>query len=239
MSSTYTGDASHITIGTPAAITQPADGDPASAASVNSPGPFEYITDFLAYLQTYAGLLNRAGTWTTKQTFNVGLDIHGPVNLLGTSGSDFLSVAGNAEIGGTLQVDSASLFQAAATFAAGIARGAAVVPTLNAGAFSSSGTQKLGYWIDVQGVMHVEGLVVSLAGTPTKVWAAGVMPAAYRPPTGNTRQSSVFATNASKVGIAEVYDDGSLNLINTDGSACGSAWVNFSLLPNSVVTYVP
>lgn len=50
MSSTYIGNPSNITPGTPLSITEPSDGDAATAASVNSPGPFQHTTDQTQYV---------------------------------------------------------------------------------------------------------------------------------------------------------------------------------------------
>jgi hypothetical protein len=49
MSSSYNGNAAHITPFATFTITEPADLDPATAASVNNPGPFQILADLAAY----------------------------------------------------------------------------------------------------------------------------------------------------------------------------------------------
>lgn len=50
MSSTYKGNSNNVIPGVPLSITVPSDGDVCSAASVNSPGPFEPSADFAQYV---------------------------------------------------------------------------------------------------------------------------------------------------------------------------------------------
>lgn len=64
MSSTYNGVASNFNPATPVQITVPSDGDPADAASVNSPGPFEPNADALEWFRQNAATVGAAAPST-------------------------------------------------------------------------------------------------------------------------------------------------------------------------------
>jgi hypothetical protein len=80
MSSAYTGNPAHITVPATVQITIPSDGDAGTAASVNSPGPFEYTADYLAYVYANFGRLAAANTWSALQTFS-SVAINGTLTL--------------------------------------------------------------------------------------------------------------------------------------------------------------
>ena len=77
MSSTYNGNAASITPHLAVAITEPADGDPAAAASVNV--GLSKLADYSEYLQEKAALLDQANTFTAEQTLTAAT-----VSLSGT-----------------------------------------------------------------------------------------------------------------------------------------------------------
>jgi hypothetical protein len=81
VSSPYTGNAGHIVTPSPVTITVPSDGDDATAASVNTPGPFEGVADYLAWFLANAAILGNANAFASSQS--------SPLISLANAGSGF------------------------------------------------------------------------------------------------------------------------------------------------------
>lgn len=198
MSSTYNGDPSHITIGSAVSITIPDDGDAASAASVNNPGPFDYTADFLEYMRQHAGRTNAANTWASAQTFSSGITVSSggatitgnsfitghlnltdfvssPVGFL-TTGTGTLDIAGDSELHGQLIVLGLLTFTQCALHTVG---GGGGDQAFESGYSNGpSGSQKLVYWKGADGSIHCQGTFTGPSGTSM---VPVILPSGFRP----------------------------------------------------------
>jgi hypothetical protein len=124
MPTTYVGDATGLDVDDDVEIDEPVDADPGNAATFAL--PYEQLADRIKLLQVASGMLAKARTWTTLQTFSAGI----AATTAALSGA---LTAASAAISGALSAASASISGAITGASLNVSSGA-----ISGGAISGS-----------------------------------------------------------------------------------------------------
>jgi hypothetical protein len=228
MPSLYTGASSTITSRVAPAASLPIGSDAPSAASVAT--PMQTILDLLASIKASAALLGSSGgaAGNSGGLSVDGLVVDAPGTNTGTlvdgirfgSGSSGEGIASKRTAGGNqngleLFAGGASRLSIAAAGgvtipgALSVAAGTVVIPPLVNGVAPAA--DPLRYWKDVQGVLHIQGVVNSLsipgtASSAVAIWGPGTLGASFAGK--GPKPCVIFAVG---------YDPGTL-IFGSDGS---------------------
>lgn len=98
MPANYTGSAAGRAVTDPVTVSNPIDGEQATAASNSA--AIAVLADFLKFILDSAGFLAVARTWSALQTFSAGLSVGGGLSVTGVANTVLATIAGYTNLDG-------------------------------------------------------------------------------------------------------------------------------------------